>query len=841
MKKTMRKFFRVFTSCLASCLTAILLIALSGCDFSFLPILPDNGEKEDVKISFAVAEKTLTIGDEEYLSPIYEKLTGFSLSYESSDPAVVSVDDEGKISAEREGTATVTATYASADVAYEASIKIHSSFSGYLPELKTMGVAKDIAIVVDDTYVILPYIAFNGKEFSDMSVDYEIVGDDGIAEISNDGEITALGKGTAQIVIKASWRGKDYSSAPTMQKVVNLSVIDDVRFYNDGESISDQSLYTLAELDGVAYENSMPCAFTMTVNGEDATPTITIANESVVQRQGDELVAVGFGETVVYLQKEINGVNYSKSFKITVERIEKEISDVVPLFETVEGTYFVEATGERKNVLSFIHETAQAVDAYQNGKALTVKDGKIFGVESSSMIERGEAQIQIGTNELIYTFTLETVAKAIVTAEDLKVLELTQGEIVSGYFELMNDIDATGLSLNHVITNAYFNGVFNGEGYVISNLSLNKASSMFGCLDGSATVKNFALVNLNATNAYFLAQDTKEDGLTVSNVYISLSENTQLPRGLTGRTGSNSVVKNVVIEYLGENAEQNRDYTERWSWQGLIGGMWSYTSEGKLYAQDKKWESVYVISPFVVSFRTDEKKDSADSSKPAAIYGYGANETTDIYGNSLSGASAQTRPNPNLGDYWWSEEYYNAMYTNLYRYDDYSALKTANADYSTFDSKYWVEYDGRIAWKNVAVSQVSAKIYDGENEVKEDTLFKTTNKELKIKAFIGDTEVSFASVTVENNSYVTWNNSKKAIVITSLPTTGNVKVKITVKVAVGDKTIEKVLYVTVSSRNVTPIQPGGDYDTDDRYDGYYGEIVTPIQPGGNYDAPDYGD
>ena len=97
------------------------------------------------------------------------------------------------------------------------------------------------------------------------------------------------------------------------------------------------------------------------------------------------------------------------------------------------------------------------------------------------------------------------------------------------------------------------------------------------------------------------------------------------------------------------------------------------------------------------------------------------------------------------------------------------------------------------------------------------------------------------SVTVENNSYVTWNNSKKAIVITSLPTTGNVKVKITVKVAVGDKTIEKVLYVTVSSRNVTPIQPGGDYDTDDRYDGYYGEIVTPIQPGGNYDAPDYGD
>lgn len=833
----MRKFLFVVTFCLVSLLSCSFVFSFSGCAF-FPPLT--NEEESKPKISFSVSEKTLTIGDEEYLTPIYDKMAGFTLRFESSDPTIVKVDNDGKISAEREGKATVKAIYESDSVRLEASLVVNCSFGGFLPELKTMGVSENVAITVDGSYVVLPYISFNGKEFKDATVTYSVQ-DDEVAEISTTGEITAKNRGETQVILKASWRGKDHTNTPTMQKVFNLSVIDDVRFFNDGAPILDETLYTLSEFDGNTYQNSIPCNFTVTINGETEVATATVENEDVVTMQGNELVAVGFGETYVLVEKEKNGITYSATFKIVVERIEKEISTTVPLFGTLDGTYLDVTTKEKKNVLAFIGDNAKVVDANQDGRALRVENGKIFGVESSSVIERGEAEIEVGTDTLIYRFKLETVAKAIVTAEELKVLELSAGEIVSGYFELMNDIDATNVTFNHVVSASYFNGTFNGNGYVISNLTLNANSSMFGSLHGSAIVKNFALVNLTATKSYFLAQDTAEDGLTISNVYIGLSTATQTPRGLTGRTGSNSVLKNVVIEYLGANAEQNRNYQERWTWQGLIGGMWTYTntSDGKLYAQDKKWENVYVISPFVVSFRSDEKKDSVDKDKYAAIYGYGANETVDLYGNSAN-ESVHNRDNPNLGDYIQTTEYYNAKYTNLYRYDNYSALKSAKKDYSSFDSKYWVEYDGRIAWKSIAVSQVSMNLYDGDQVWKEDTKIKTVGKELTVKAWIGESAISLSSVSVESNSYVTWNNSRKVLRVTSLPTRGDVKIQVTVSVKVGDVTVTKTLFVTVSSRAVTPIQPGGNYETGDSYDGYYGEVKDPIQSGGNYDAPDYG-
>ena len=797
MNKILRKILVLLTCLLTVCSLTVAFGAMPNCsnpqtskqdssiDSGILG-QPQEPEVENATISFAVSEKLLTVGDEEYLSPVYQKIDGYSLTYKTDDSSVVSVDKNGKICALKEGSTTVKAIYSNGENSVEASLTVNCSFSGYLPELKTTGVANSISIAVKDSYKVLPYIAFNGKEFEDATLSYRVV-DQEVATVSKNGLITAKAKGQTQLIIEASWRGKDKSNAPTMQKVVELSVINDVKFYNDGQSILDEELYTLAQFDGKTYKNSLPCNFQVVVNGEPANATFTIEKESVVKQQGDLLVANGFGVTNLSIQAEADGEIYAKTFKITVKRVEKTVSENVPLFEVINGEYLDLESGERKNILSFINETGAVVDAYQDSRALTVADGKIFGVESSSSTQKGVANVSVGTDKIIYHFTLETFAKIIAFKEDIKSLELSDGKTLSGYYELINDIDASGITLNHVVTNdASFTGVFNGNGHSIYNLALKENSSLFGVLHATAIVKNFALINLNATKSYFLAQNTLGDGLTISDVYISLSVATVTPRGITGRTAENSIYKNVVIEYLGANALENRNYQDRWTWQGLIGGLWTYERDGKLYARDTKWSDVYVISPFVVSFRSDEKKDGANY---AALYGYGANENKDIYGNEITGVT-NNRDNPNLGSYWQTTLYYNALYTNLYHYNGYEALAKDARDFSTFSSDYWVVMNNKVIWKSLFSENLEINFFDGTTNLGEDTKIVGLNKQLSVKAFAEGETLEDISVLVEDNDYVVWDDQLKVLRLVTVPV-GAVNVKVNFTVTVGGVAIEK--------------------------------------------------
>ena len=792
MKKINKKFLIILISCIvACCLVATGTIILVN-------LLKDKEpEKESVvpEISFSIAEKSLIIGDEEYLMPTYKKIEGFSLTFESSDQAVVSVDAEGKISAEREGSATIKAVYSNGTDKAEASVLVHSSFSGYLPELNVMGVSTDITITLDYEYKILSYISFNGKQFEDADVTITVL-NGAVAEVVGDGKIKANAKGKTDVLLEASWRGKDKTNAPTMQKLLSLSVIDDVRFYNAGNPIIDEVLYTLSEFEEKSYKNSLPNEFKVNINGTAQDVELTVENPEIVSVSGDKLVANAFGTTTVLIQKTVDSDTYSRTFNIEVQRVEKVVDGIVPLFSTVDGTY-LDSNKEKRQVLSFIGISDTAIDAYQNGRELSVDGGKIFGVESSSETKRGTAEITVGTANVVYKFGLETLAKAIAVKEDLKSLELTDGKILSGYYELMGDIDASGISLTHVTSNgAKFSGLFNGNGHVIKNLSLNVNSSMFGVLDSTAIVKNFALYNLNATKAFFLAQDTANDGLTISNVYIGLSQSTVTPRGITGRTGQNSTYSNVVMEYLGSNAEINRDYQEQWTWQGLVGGMWTYEQDGKLYAQDKKWSDVYVISPFVVSFRTDDKKHEGQST---AVYGYGANETKDVYGNALDTA-LHHRDNPNLGEKWWTTAYYDVSYTNLYHYANYAEMKAENIDYSSFTSDFWVVSDGIVYWKELFVEQIEVKLYKtdilGISEQELDDL-KIAGKgtAVKIKAFYNGNELDDKSVEVLDSTYLTWMPVVNYLKLEQVPPIekGNIGIKLTVNLDFG--TIEKIVYV----------------------------------------------
>lgn len=844
MKKSIRKNLLILSTC-----TAAFLCSLSVLTSCTDPSKPDGGNETKVippDIEFTISEKTLTIGDEEYLFPVYQKTQGYSLSYQSSNPAIVEVNEDGKISAQSEGSVKISAIYSNGTTTAKADITVNSSFSGYLPELKTLGVQDSLAITKISSFMMSPYVFFNGKTFNDVAVSYEIL-NDSIAEITAEGEIVAKSKGKTDIIVEAAWRGRDKTNSPTMQKLISLSVIDDVRFFNGGESIADQAIYTLSEFEGQTYKNAIPCNFTVNVNDDEAAADVVIEDETILKQEGNLLVANGFGETKVSVQRTIGDETYSKDFTVSVERIEKTVTDTVPLFNTIDGTFLNLTTDSQETLLDFIDVTDMAIDAEQKGRALRLEDGKVFGVESSSPSSRGTAELSVGTATVIYHFNLETLAKAIHTQSDLKALELSDGKILTGYYELLNDIDATGFMLNHSAMNkACFSGVFNGNGHVISNLTVRDGtwnsnamldSSLFGTLNATAIVKNFALTNLDATKSYFLARETLEYGLNISNVYIQLSESTVTPRGLTSRMDTNAVFKNIVIEYLGENAQSNRNYEDRWNWQGLMGGMWRRDVDGKILAQDTKWNDVIVVSPFVVSFRSDENINN----ETTAVYGYGANETVDIYGNSLE-TSYHTRPNPNLGQYWWTENYLAVQYTNLYHYSDYAALASGGYDYSSFNSQFWTVYNNRVVWKSLVSDYVDVKIFDGNTEITVDTPIKNTGKTLSVKAYFDGTEIDGmnVSVSVEKNDYLSlsWFGVNDSVKVDKLPEKDSVTVQINVTITIGEIEVTKTVFVTIKSRNVTPIQPEDNFNTDDRYEGYYGTVVDPIQPGGEYDAGD---
>ena len=134
--KKMRKFLIVVSSLVSS----FLLLTAASCggfnlDFGQQGGSGTENEKVEIKpeISFSVSEKTLTIGDEEYLFPEYKKTQGYTLSYETSDAAIVQVNNDGKISAQSEGSATISAIYSNGSLTSKANILVNSSFSGYLP------------------------------------------------------------------------------------------------------------------------------------------------------------------------------------------------------------------------------------------------------------------------------------------------------------------------------------------------------------------------------------------------------------------------------------------------------------------------------------------------------------------------------------------------------------------------------------------------------------------------------------------------------------------------------------------------------------------------------------
>ena len=792
---------------LTLCMSAFLGCSCGGNDGPIVETLPPAPEVE-ATLSLNASEISLLVGEEKYISAQTNNLEGYTLAFASNNEDVALVDNSGKITAYSEGTAVITATYTNGDKIKSATCNVAVGFASYVPFLEIEGGLQDVTqISLNDKLSITPFITFNNLSFYDAT--YEITSlNESIIEINEDNELVAKGVGETQVVIKATWRNKTSDDFKTLTNTFKVKVINSVVFLSNGTPLEDVNLFTRNSFFGKTYNITAPLLITATVNGEAFTGEISVSieNGGIASYASSEIQSKGFGETVAKVTLVYNGETYGDTFKIKVERPIVEIEEEVLKFSTFSGM-FKDVTNNLQNttlVEKFFEDGKTIHDAYQymeDGtiKELTFSDGCVYGIKSSDDDIAGTAKIILGTTTERYILNLETYGQLFATPDDLLYLVVTQEKKLTGYCELLNDIDATGIYFDHdetLFAKAGFHGVFEGKGHVISNVTVTKidkngyGESLFGAIGGSAVLRNFALYNLNCTESYFIAQSAT-DGHTIENVYINVNSETSTPKGITNAMGSKNNYKAIVVDYLASNKNMgltdagvpnfaighNGSKAEYSSFAGNI-----YRNSGFNKVNDNTWKDVYVFSKLPVlnysnitlnatdvstfnmpsTFDSTIKEDGNMATRVTAI-GYAANETVDLWGNEINDEAPVIDSNPNYSSdadpYNIKRFFFNVRFTNVYRYDSYEDLAATKDDQGTtqwdnFDSKYWLISNGVPYFKALYNTHINVGFYNSNNEYVDDVVFDEETDKFTVLFKDGGALSGTPTLAIESNDYI---------------------------------------------------------------------------------------
>ena len=192
---------------------------------------------------------------------------------------------------------------------------------------------------------------------------------------------------------------------------------------------------------------------------------------------------------------------------------------------------------------------------YENGKVTyTVRYSKadVWDGSEASAFASGS-----GTKEYPYLISTGAQLKYLAT-QSISDAEFTTNK----YFKLTSHIDLNGLDWTPISytadrNNAYFKGVFDGNGFTIANLYLNDAAKagvgLFAGLQ-NATVTNLTITgNITASSAGGLAYNAKNSTIdnVVSCVNLTLSNaSDRNSGGIIGIAEENTIITNCV--YLGD-------------------------------------------------------------------------------------------------------------------------------------------------------------------------------------------------------------------------------------------------------------------------------------------------
>ena len=714
MKDFLRKHYK---KCIMGVLSLACICSFYGCQSSCSSnSKPDSStETSIIDISLDQTQAVLLLGDEIWLKAEYTALEDEAPEWASSNPAVASVDANGKVVALLEGSATITVSY----LKKQATCEIVVTRNDLLPTIHTEGLSEDtVSVSMTDTLNVTSTVIFNGKTFADGEWDYKL-SDSTVGTVEN-GEFKPLKAGKTTLTITGKWRGVE---GATLAKTVEITVIDSISVVINGGLTNELFLYTAESHGGKAYAKTTPFEVSAIENEKALKTSVSITKGADVisyDAATETVTALTYGnaELTITFTDSAN-VENSLSIPVTVSRPIATYESTVEYFSAVDGVL---------PVSEIFGADVTLFDAYQGEKALTVDNNLVFGLETDEL-KMTQTQITVYNETVGYLVNVEAYKKVIDEESDLAFFNTDQ----SGYVILKNDIECQ----KSLCSKGTFTGVFNGNGYALKNPTFSNIDTnvnpfkggVFGCIGPGAVIKNVAFkdVNLAGYNSAILAGTSMSSyyvPATVENIYVSVKKFNAAgrPGSLFWDKGAWDYIRNVIVDL---SAVTMTVGSVSGNTYGALFGCdkWAVYNNGEVWKNScSRITGVYVIA--------------AEGTPMMCNTAYGANTAKIWASNDGKVEDASAR---------------QYVYTGVNRYDNFMALANAVAKVGD-DENYWTISELGIEWKG---ELVEVETVEYEKTIK---YFSAMDGDLPLEEIFGTTNVVITDayqngtqLKVENN------------------------------------------------------------------------------------------
>lgn len=543
----MKKFLSLVLSG-ALCFTAVLATGCYEGDTSSSSSAPQAVETLELEND----SKVLTLGDRVELVASYKEIEGKTLTWSSSAPSIVSVDENGYIEALKVGTATITAHYGTKT----ATCKVEVVLSGNVPTiLFNSNMRDEITLMKSSAYDFSASVLFNGKQFADGEFEY-YVGDESIATVV-DGKLQTKDKaGSTQVSVFATWRGQTVHA-----KTVTVNVISESTVLLNGGMLTSLSVYTVNSHEGEAYSTSQTISSVFVsedgVEIEDYELSIIDEGIATLEKSGNEWVVEANKAGKTNLIVSYDGKEFS--FDVVVSRPVCNLDKIVDYSES-DAKYYDEATQTMKPITELIEGFENLVSYEFAGKEYKIK-------ESALSLYVGESNEVTLYNETVgYRMTINAYTMIVDELKDFEKIYAgaTKTDIVGSYVLAKDIIEpATVLTMPTGMVANNFAGEFDGRGHVLSFTFEHTAQARFGLFGGflkGATIKNLALNNVtkngsSGKNPAGIICGEGSDGApstpqsTLENIYVDVkfSNSDSSNLAFMGNAMWAIAIKNVII------------------------------------------------------------------------------------------------------------------------------------------------------------------------------------------------------------------------------------------------------------------------------------------------------
>ncbi len=524
-----------------------------------------NGLTWKNTITLDKTEATINIDETVSIDAKCDVLENTDLVYSVEDESIATVDNEGVITGVKPGETIVSIT----DGISTFTFRIIVDAGELTPSLKF-----DNAINVTETRSkndeldLKAKVIFNEKEYTDATITYSS-SDTSVAEINDEGILTAKDVGVAKITVRADWRGFEITKEIelTVKNAFTLSI------NINSEPVSEIEIYTVAtSYGGNTYSNEQTIDVTAVLNGEVSDYILTSLDKDVFIIEDNKIVAVSAGVAKLKLAFKDDESIY-KEFDVSVIKPVFEHDDSIKMFDATKGIGESSISEMFENAkLDGATATATSTkDQTQTGLTFTAGNGanleNLQGVPVNGK-EKIDQQITLETDKIIYKITVTPYTNVINSVEEFHSI-FTGGSATSrkdndGYYILGQNISHSYKGIKHTSTGSDYHdtlsGTFDGNGYTVQGLYCQNGG-LFGNVTGTIKNVKFEIGIDGFSSAQYMTLGKFTSTTVLENIYLGVKSKPKHAAEdiniFLGNGGVSVKMNNVVVDTTGLQFNRN--------------------------------------------------------------------------------------------------------------------------------------------------------------------------------------------------------------------------------------------------------------------------------------------